>query len=102
MKRILLSAFILLLVSVLLIGCSATDQSTTVTATNTPSSSESLDGKKLVETRCTVCHSLDRATSFSGSTNDWTRVVDDMLKKGANLGNTEKETVINYLAETYP
>ena len=106
MKRNLLIVSFLLLFALILSACGGGSEKSTNASTtgtdNTSSGSTDLDGKSLVETRCTECHSLNRATSYSGSIDNWTKIVDDMVKKGADLNNAEKEAVINYMAETYP
>ena len=105
MKRNILVVTLLLFALILSSCGGGSEKSTNASTTgtdNTTSGSTDLDGKSLVETRCTECHSLNRVTSFSGSIDDWTKIVDDMVKKGADLNDAEKEAVINYLAETYP
>ena len=59
-------------------------------------------GQMLLESRCTECHGLGRVSSFNGSADDWTAVIERMMRKGSQLSETEKEVLINYLAETYP
>jgi hypothetical protein len=64
--------------------------------------SASLDGKTLVEERCTECHSLSTVTGAAKSRAAWQSTVDRMIGHGARLNNAEKEAVINYLSEAYP
>jgi hypothetical protein len=60
-----------------------------------------LDGKTLVEERCTQCHSLDRATSAHKTKEEWTTTVERMVGKGANLNSEEQGIVIDYLSANY-
>jgi hypothetical protein len=61
-----------------------------------------LDGKTLLDTRCTVCHDLSRVTNKSKTLEEWKVTVERMVNKGADLNPDEQETLIQYLTETYP
>jgi hypothetical protein len=63
---------------------------------------EDLDGKALVEERCTVCHDLQRVESASKSREGWQSNVERMIDTGAQLNDAEKDAVIEYLTEAYP
>ena len=65
------------------------------------SAPETLDGKTLVEERCTECHGLDRTTEASKTKEEWQTTVERMVSKGTDLNTEEQEIVIEYLAETY-
>jgi cytochrome c5 len=76
-----------------------------VTAITNPASQtvteQVMNGQQLVETRCTVCHSLDRVKSAKKSGADWGSTVKRMVGKGAQLTDAEQTAVIQYLSETY-
>jgi cytochrome c5 len=61
-----------------------------------------LDGKSLVEERCTKCHDLGRVEKAKKTEEEWKTTVERMVGKGAELNQAEQEAVIKYLAETYP
>ncbi len=61
-----------------------------------------LDGKSLVAERCTKCHNMDRIVAKKASADGWKTTVERMMGKGAKLSDAEKQTVIDYLAATYP
>ena len=61
----------------------------------------SLDGKALLEERCTKCHNLDRVSSKTKTADEWKGTVGRMVGKGANLSEAEQTAVIDYLAKTY-
>ena len=63
--------------------------------------SPSVDGKTLLETRCVVCHSLDRVTSEDGTAEKWGEIVSAMLARGAKLTEEERAILVQYLAENY-
>jgi hypothetical protein len=65
-------------------------------------SGTSLDGRTLTAERCVGCHSLAKAESERGSTTQWQRVVQDMVRRGAQLTAEEQAAVVAYLAENYP
>jgi hypothetical protein len=93
-KRILkalIVASLVMVLGVLLAACGGSNQD----------SSGSLDGKTLVEERCTRCHGLETVTGASKTKEEWQTTVERMVGKGANLDAEEQEIVIDYLAETY-
>lgn len=59
--------------------------------------------KKLFETHCSVCHSLELPRSQRLDRSTWRWVVDDMVNKYGATWITEKqqERIIDYLAENY-
>ena len=61
----------------------------------------SIDGKTLLEERCTACHTLDRVESASKSAAGWGVNVREMVGKGAELNAYEQEVLIDYLSITY-
>ena len=84
---------ILLLTSILLAACG-----TASSGGNTGP----LDGKTLMQERCSVCHSVDRVTSAHKTADQWTATVERMISHGAQLKTTEQQALIAYLAQTYP
>ncbi len=59
-------------------------------------------GDNLLQTRCTVCHSLDRVTRKTESLDEWRGIVANMVSRGANLTAAEQSVLVEYLAATYP
>ena len=88
---------LILLLSALLTACGG---STKQQDANTPGGA--LDGKTLVEERCTQCHTLDRVMSAHKTKEEWTTTVERMVSNGARLSAEEQAVVIEYLAATYP
>jgi cytochrome c5 len=74
----------------------------TMTQELLPTSAPALDGQKLLEERCTRCHSLDRVRQSRKSEAEWKATVERMVGKGAALSAQEIEAVVRYLAQTYP
>lgn len=121
-KRCFIFGFvILLIVSLLLIGCtspkpentqsgntSAKATSTTATSTTTltatstkatsTTASSTSEGQKLVETRCTVCHNTQRIYAKKRDAAEWGTLVDLMISRGAVVSNANRTKIINYLA----
>ncbi len=58
-------------------------------------------GQKLLETRCTVCHTLDRVKKKKLDRAGWEKIVARMKGHGAKVNDDEREAVIEYLAATY-
>jgi branched-chain amino acid transport system substrate-binding protein len=60
-----------------------------------------LDGNKLVDERCTVCHNRERIDAKKASGADraaWEVTVDRMIGNGAQLNAEEREAVLSFLA----
>jgi type IV secretory pathway VirB10-like protein len=72
------------------------------TAEESTSAEAALDGKLLLESRCTQCHDLGRVTSASKTAEEWEKYVVRMVGKGAKLNAEEQVVLIEYLATTYP
>jgi cytochrome c5 len=65
----------------------------------TPLEPAALSGAKLLNERCTVCHTLDwvETAMATKDRSAWEVTVDRMIGKGAVLDETEKETLLNHL-----
>jgi hypothetical protein len=93
-KKILALAFLMvLLTSTLLTACASSTSS---------SSSAPLDGQALLQQRCTVCHDISGISRMHGTSSQWAGLVNQMVRRGAQLNAQEKQTLIDYLAQTYP
>lgn len=52
---------------------------------------------------CTQCHALSRLTSKGGhSRQEWTEIVEDKIKRGAQLNDLKRAMVIDYLTAAFP
>ena len=60
------------------------------------------DGKQLVQSRCTVCHSQARIERGlrSKSPEQWRQTVNRMISHGAELSTPEKQAVLDFLANS--
>ena len=57
------------------------------------------EGKTLFEAKCSVCHSLDRATSLTGTKENWTSIVKKMQGKKADwISDADASKIIDYLS----
>ena len=66
-----------------------------------PPVSSSLDGAELLQERCSVCHSIDRATSKKLTADEWNTLVIRMIGKGAELNPQEQQLLVDYLAQNF-
>lgn len=63
---------------------------------------ESVDAKAVFETKCSICHKVDRSTSKKKTQEDWAKTVARMQGKKAGLiSNDDAKTITNYLATNY-
>jgi len=73
----------------------------TAPPTLAPTPTPTLDGATLLETRCSVCHSPDRAKQSRLTKDQWDQLVAIMIGHGAQLTDAEKAVLVDYLAKTY-
>jgi competence ComEA-like helix-hairpin-helix protein len=59
------------------------------------------DGKALVERACTKCHALTSTLKQRNTRAGWSAIVDEMVARGAEISDTEIETIIGYLAKNF-
>jgi mono/diheme cytochrome c family protein len=58
-------------------------------------------GKELVETRCAVCHTLERVTAVMRHTRDWETIVADMYERWGVSAPDEVQAIENYLVANF-
>jgi len=59
------------------------------------------EGKQLVETRCGLCHDLERVTAVKRGKTQWPQIVATMVASGATATPDESRTISNYLAANF-
>jgi hypothetical protein len=91
----------LLLVFLLITACTSASPASTQIKTNETPATNALDGKTLVQERCTICHNVNRITSQKNTADGWKMIVENMVGRGAMLNAQEQQVVIDYLATTY-
>jgi cytochrome c5 len=58
-------------------------------------------GKDLVETRCGLCHDLERVAAIKRSNKAWPVIVANMVERGATVSPDEAKTISDYLAANF-
>jgi len=58
-------------------------------------------GKELVETRCAVCHSLERVTGIRRQKSDWDHIVANMYDRWGVSAPDEAQAITSYLAAQF-
>jgi cytochrome c5 len=58
-------------------------------------------GKNLVETRCALCHDLERVATIKRHKADWPVIVASMVAHGATANADEAKTISDYLAANF-
>jgi cytochrome c5 len=58
-------------------------------------------GKNLVETRCELCHDLERVAEVKRSRAQWPTIVANMVARGATATPEEAKTIGDYLAANF-
>jgi len=55
------------------------------------------NGEAIVDTRCSLCHGIDRVVAVKRTRVQWTNIVNRMLYLGAPLTPEQTKTVLDYL-----
>jgi mono/diheme cytochrome c family protein len=58
-------------------------------------------GKDLVETRCALCHGLDRVASAKRAPAEWDAIMRRMIFLGAPVSGDEAKTITSYLDDRF-
>ncbi|NIT34962.1 MAG: hypothetical protein GTN49_00445 [candidate division Zixibacteria bacterium] len=58
-------------------------------------------GQTLLESRCAVCHTLDRVKKKKLDRAGWENIIQRMKKNGAKVNDEEREALVEYLTATY-
>jgi hypothetical protein len=58
-------------------------------------------GKEAFEKRCILCHDAAQATNKRRTREEWERIVDDMVMRGANGSDQELEAITAYLTKYF-
>jgi len=59
-------------------------------------------GKDLVENSCAACHGLDVVVAQHATKDGWASIVDYMVSRGASGTPEEIQTMVDYLAKSFP
>ncbi len=102
MRRRMLSVLtmmpLVLLLGSLLAACGeAEEQIVAPTTEQEKAPPAAIDGKSLLQERCTRCHDLGRVERARKTEEEWKVTVERMVGKGAQLSQAEQELVIQYL-----
>ena len=68
-----------------------------INITEANKSKQALNGKKLVEEKCTICHSIGQINKAKKNNIEWRQTVDRMIRKGLQINEEERKTIIEYL-----
>jgi len=64
-----------------------------------PVAAPAADGKTLFETKCSVCHGIDRATARKETKEKWASIVKEMQGKKADwISDADLAKIVDYLA----
>lgn len=83
-------------------ACGGTADESTVepapTGTTTDPGTEPADpAQQLVDTKCSLCHTLDRVYDASKSEEEWVTTIDRMKRNGLVISDDEYATVLEFL-----
>lgn len=66
-----------------------------------PTEAPAANGATLLETRCSICHGVDRTTNLTKTADEWEQTVTRMIGNGAQLTDAEKSVLVEYLVANY-
>jgi len=94
---------ILVAVSVMLlafaIGCAKQEPPKPAAPVAAAPAAPAADGKTLFDTKCGVCHGIDRATARRETKEKWASILKDMQGKKADwISDAEAAKIVDYLA----
>jgi mono/diheme cytochrome c family protein len=59
------------------------------------------DGKQVTERVCSGCHGIDIMASERHTREEWQKVSDDMVARGADATDAEVKTIVEYLTKYF-
>jgi cytochrome c5 len=59
------------------------------------------EGKKVVEKLCNDCHGPENYTKKKHTKDEWEKVIQDMVEKGASGTDKELDTIVAYLTKYF-
>jgi hypothetical protein len=60
------------------------------------------DARTIFESKCSVCHKFEKATSKNKTSAEWEKTIKRMIEsRGARTTNEEAKIIKDYLAENY-
>jgi hypothetical protein len=98
---VLLVIAVCLVIIAMLTGCKSDSAQPTQAPPVAPAEPSTIDAANLLETRCSVCHSPDRAKQATKTHDEWDQTVTRMIGKGAQLTEEENTVLVDYLTKTY-
>ncbi len=66
-----------------------------------PGGTGDMPARKLIDQRCSICHSTERIFSTRHSTQEWKVIIDRMIRHGASLDASEEKVLKDYLGDEY-
>jgi mono/diheme cytochrome c family protein len=97
-RSVVLSLFSAMLI-VFAAGCAKQEPPKPAAPAATAPAAPAADGKTLFETKCSVCHGVDRATSRTETKEMWTSIVKEMQGKKADwISDAEASKIVDFLA----
>lgn len=59
------------------------------------------EGKELTERVCSACHDMALATAERHTEQQWKALVDDMMRRGDEASDSEKQVILVYLVKNF-
>src|SRR5512139_3528824 len=91
-----------LLVLTLVFGCAKPEAPKQEAPPAAPAAAPAAEGRALFESKCGVCHGLDRATVRKETKEKWAAIVKDMQGKKADwISDADAPKIVEFLASQY-
>jgi cytochrome c5 len=107
MRQSVLRASLVFVALVFVVAGSGCASAPTIPSTSVPTgavdaakgAAATAGGEALVQTKCSMCHNLDRVNAASKDAAGWSATIDKMVGNGAVLTGEEKAAIIDYLTK---
>jgi len=100
--RPVVSCVLSLLVLTLAVGCAKQEPPKPAAPAAAPAVAPAADGRALFESKCGVCHGLDRATVRKETKEKWVAIVKEMQGKKADwISDADAPKIVEFLVSQY-
>jgi mono/diheme cytochrome c family protein len=100
--RFMVFSIVCVMLLVFAVGCAKQEPAAPAASAAPAPAAPAADGKSIFETKCSVCHGIDRATARTATKEKWAGIIKEMQGKKADwISDVEAAKVVEYLVLTH-